>query len=121
MRRFHAWGARYMSYAFPSKLQQLIQDELATGNYVNEDDVLLHAMTALREREESLKLWQAEIQDRIGSLDRGEGIELQNEQALRAFVDEVKSQGRALLWHGLPTVPPARPKVSSSVATANAD
>jgi Arc/MetJ-type ribon-helix-helix transcriptional regulator len=83
-----------MSYAFPSKLQQLIQDELATGNYANEDDVLLHAMRALREREESLKLWRSEIQNRIDSLDCREGIDLEDEQALRALVDDVKSQGR---------------------------
>jgi Arc/MetJ-type ribon-helix-helix transcriptional regulator len=83
-----------MSYAFPAELQQLLQHALATGNYANEDAVLLDAMSALREREEALHQWRAEIQSRIDSLDRGEGIELEDEQALRAFADEIKAEGR---------------------------
>lgn len=83
-----------MSYAFPPELQQLIQNELATGSYANEDEVLLEAMRALREREEHFRQWRAEIRSRIDSLDRGEGIELEDEQTLRTFVEEIKAEGR---------------------------
>ncbi len=83
-----------MSYAFPAELQELVQNELAKGNYANEDEVLLQAMRALREREEALQQWRAEIRGRIESFDRGEGIELDDEQALRGFADEIKAEGR---------------------------
>ena len=83
-----------MSYPFPAELQQLVQHELATGNYTSEDEVLLNAMRALRERQEALRQWKAEIQSRIDSLDRGEGIELEDEQALRAFAEEIKAESR---------------------------
>ena len=83
-----------MSYAFPAELQQLVQNELAKGNYANEDEVLLQAMRALREREEGLQQWRAEIRGRIDSLDRGEGVELADEQALHRFADEIKAEGR---------------------------
>lgn len=83
-----------MSYAFPTELQRLIQDELETGSYADTDEVLLHAMRALQERREAIRQWKAEIQDRLDSLERGEGIELDDEQALRAFVEEVKTEGR---------------------------
>jgi antitoxin ParD1/3/4 len=83
-----------MSYAFPAELQRLIQDELATGGYADEDEVLLQAMRALQDRKETLRQWKAEIQDRLDSLERGEGIELEDEQALRAFVEEIKAEGR---------------------------
>jgi putative addiction module CopG family antidote len=83
-----------MSYAFPAELQQLVQNELASGNYASEDEVLLQAMRALREREAEIQRWRAEIQGRIDSLDRGEGIELEDQQALRAFAEEVKAEGR---------------------------
>jgi Arc/MetJ-type ribon-helix-helix transcriptional regulator len=86
-----------MSYAFPTELQQLVENELLTGNYASEDEVLLDALTALRQREESHGRWKAEIQSRIASLDRGEGIELADEQALRAFAEEVKAEGRRAL------------------------
>ncbi|NUQ65439.1 MAG: hypothetical protein HUU20_23470 [Pirellulales bacterium] len=83
-----------MPYPFPAELQQLIQRQLATGNYANEDEVLLEAMNALGEREVRLQQWRAEIQSRIESLDRGEGIELADEQAMRAFAEEIKAEGR---------------------------
>ncbi|NLS92068.1 MAG: type II toxin-antitoxin system ParD family antitoxin [Planctomycetaceae bacterium] len=83
-----------MPYSFPTELQQLVQRQLATGNYANEDEVLLDAMIALNEREELLQQWKAEIRSRIDSLDRGEGIELQGDDALQAFADEIKSEGR---------------------------
>jgi putative addiction module CopG family antidote len=83
-----------MSYAFPSELQQLVQNELAKGNYANEDEVLLQAMRVLREREEAVQQWRAEIRSRIESLDRGQGIELEDEQGLRAFAEEIKAEGR---------------------------
>jgi Arc/MetJ-type ribon-helix-helix transcriptional regulator len=83
-----------MPYPFPTALQQLVQRQLETGNYANEDEVLLDAMNALRDREERLEQWRAEIQGRIESLNRGEGIELKDEQALRAFSDEIKAESR---------------------------
>jgi Arc/MetJ-type ribon-helix-helix transcriptional regulator len=83
-----------MSYVFPAELQQLVQNELAKGNYANEDEVLLQAMRALRDREAALQQWRTEIRGRIESLDRGEGVELEDEQALRGFADEIKAEGR---------------------------
>ena len=41
-----------MSYAFPGELQQLVQSELAKGVYASEDELLLVALKALREREQ---------------------------------------------------------------------
>jgi Arc/MetJ-type ribon-helix-helix transcriptional regulator len=89
-----AWSVEPMSYIFPTELQQLVQNELATGNYADEDEVLLQAMRALREREAAREQWCAEIQSRIDSLDRGEGIELADEQSLRALAEEIKAEGR---------------------------
>lgn len=83
-----------MPYSFPSELQQLVQRQLATGNYANEDEVLLDAMIALNEREELVRQWKAELRSRIDSLERGEGIELEDDHALQAFADDIKSEGR---------------------------
>ncbi len=83
-----------MSYAFPGELQQLVQSELAKGVYASEDELLLVAVKALREQEHVLQQFRAEVQSRIESLDRGEGIELEDEQALRGFADEIKAEGR---------------------------
>jgi Arc/MetJ-type ribon-helix-helix transcriptional regulator len=83
-----------MSYAFPGELQQLVQSELAKGVYASEDELLLVALKAFREREQVFQQFRAEVQSRIESLERGEGIELDDEQALREFADEIKAEGR---------------------------
>jgi predicted transcriptional regulator len=56
-----------MSYAFPPELDRLIREELATGTYRSEDDVLVDAMLALRDRDESI----AGIREGLADLDAG--------------------------------------------------
>jgi predicted transcriptional regulator len=43
-----------MPYLFPPMLEQLVREELASGEYGSEDDVLLEAMRSLRERNETI-------------------------------------------------------------------
>ena len=43
-----------MSYPFPPALDQMVREELATGVYHSEDDVLVEAMQALRDRDEAI-------------------------------------------------------------------
>ena len=56
-----------MAYPFPPVLDQLIREELATGAYRSEDDVLVEAMQALRDRDEAI----AGIQEGLSDLDAG--------------------------------------------------
>lgn len=83
-----------MGYGFPSELQQIVQLELASGNYSSEDELLLEAVRLLHQREDDLRNFKARLQGRLDRLDRGEGIEIEGETALRAFFDDVQTQGR---------------------------
>ena len=83
-----------MSYSFPKELQQLVERQLATGSYASEDEVLIDAMNALQDRKDRLRQWREEIHQRIGELDRGEGIELAGEQALLEFGERLKAEAR---------------------------
>jgi predicted transcriptional regulator len=56
-----------MSYPFPPMLDQLVREELATGAYRSEDDVLVEAMQALRDRDEAV----AGIREGLSDLDAG--------------------------------------------------
>jgi predicted transcriptional regulator len=56
-----------MSYSFPPILDQLVREELATGVYRSEDDVLVEAMQALRDRDEAV----VGIQDGLADLSAG--------------------------------------------------
>ena len=83
-----------MSYGFPTELQQLVREELATGVYSSEDELLMEAVRLLHQRETDLRNFKSQLQNRLDRLDRGEGIELENEAALRAFFDDVQAQGQ---------------------------
>ena len=56
-----------MSYPFPPVLDRLVREELATGVYNSEDDVLVEAMQALRDRDETI----AGIREGLSDLDAG--------------------------------------------------
>ena len=83
-----------MAYCFPSELQQLVRQELASGGYSSEDELLLQAVRLLHQREEDLRNFKARLHSRLDRLDRGEGIELEGEAALRGFFDDVQCRGQ---------------------------
>ena len=56
-----------MSYPFPPVLDRLIREELATGVYHSEDEVLVEAMRALRDRDEAV----AGIREGLSDLEAG--------------------------------------------------
>lgn len=56
-----------MSYPFPPMLGQLVRAELATGAYKSEDDVLVEALQALRDRDETI----AGIREGLADLNAG--------------------------------------------------
>jgi Arc/MetJ-type ribon-helix-helix transcriptional regulator len=83
-----------MSYGFPSELQQLVREELATGGYSSEDELLLEAVHLLHQRQTDLRNFKSQLQNRLDRLDHGEGIELEGEASLRAFFDDIQTQGQ---------------------------
>ena len=70
-----------MSYCFPPELQQIVRQELASGELLVEDELLLEAVRLLHQREEDLRNFKAQLQGRLDRLDRGEVIELEGETA----------------------------------------
>lgn len=43
-----------MPYSFPPVLEKLVSQEMASGEYNSEDEVLLEAMRSLREKKQTL-------------------------------------------------------------------
>lgn len=86
-----------MSYCFPPELQQIVRQELSTGNYASEDDLLLEAVRSLHQREEDLRNFKAELQGRLDRLERGDVIELEDDAALRLFFDDIQARGQQRL------------------------
>ena len=80
-----------MSQSLPPELQQFVEQELASGRYQTQEEVICEGLRLLRERK--LHELRKEIDAGLQQLDRGEGIEIEDEQSLRAFFDDIKARG----------------------------
>ena len=56
-----------MSYSFPPEIDRLLQDRLSSGLYASEDEVLLEAMLALRDRDSTI----AAVREGMADLEAG--------------------------------------------------
>jgi len=76
-----------MTIDLPPELEAFVRNELESGNYDSEGEVVSRAISLLRE----LKTHELRKQIQVGidELDRGESIDLEGEDALRAFFDEL--------------------------------
>jgi len=84
-----------MPEIIPVEFQQFVQQEVASGRYHSVEEVIVDGLRLLRER----KLYELrkDIDAGLAQLDRGEGIELESEQALQDFFDDIKARGRQRL------------------------
>lgn len=82
---------------FSPELQQLVQAELATGEYASQEELLLEAMRLLADRNKRRQEFRERLRVARDQLDRGEGIELDGDEALEAFFDEIKTEVNAEL------------------------
>ncbi len=82
-----------MSHSFPPELQQLVSDQLATGDYASEDEVLLAGVRLLADRTRQREELRREVQIGRDQLDRGEYTEY-DEHTLREYFDDLQRRGR---------------------------
>jgi putative addiction module CopG family antidote len=76
----------------PPDLTQFIQDELASGHYSSEQEVVQEAVRFFQESRERFRQIKDEIQKRIAGIDAGHGFEIQNDAALAAFLRDIESE-----------------------------
>lgn len=81
-----------MTVEIPSEFQQFVQHVINNGSFDSEAEVVSAALRLLRQRE--LGELRKDIDAAAEQLDRGEGIEIENEEALRGFFDDIKRRGR---------------------------
>jgi putative addiction module CopG family antidote len=81
-----------MTTSFPLDIQQFVRQELASGNYCSEEELVMAAVRFLRDSEVRLRQLRAGLKDRLSRLDHGEGIELGDDEALGTFLDQVEGE-----------------------------
>jgi antitoxin ParD1/3/4 len=83
-----------MNMTIGGELTELVQEELATGQYSSSDEVLLTAIRLLRDRSRRLDELRKEIQPSLDRLDRGEGEPL-DMPAIKAEARRQWEQGQS--------------------------
>lgn len=92
---FRVFGGKglVMVGTIPSDLEQFVQQQVATGEYQSQDEVVAAGLHVLRE----VKLRQTEFQQQVklgvDQLDHGEGIKVAANE-LRSFFDDIQARGQ---------------------------
>jgi antitoxin ParD1/3/4 len=81
-----------LSVTIPAEFEQFVKGQVASGAYDSTEDMLSDALKLLRQRD--LESLRREVQVGIDELDRGEGIAIADEQALKVFFDGIEDEGR---------------------------
>ena len=86
-----------MIATFPPDIQQFVREEVASGHYRSEDELVLEAVRYYRESSVRLQRLREEIKTSLEQLNLGEGIELADDAALETFFDQIDAEVRSEL------------------------
>ncbi len=80
-----------MPVTIPLELEQFVQQEVASGNFQNPDEVVTEGLRLLRER----KLFELrqDIDAGLAQIERGELIQIQGAEAHDAFFKDIQTRG----------------------------
>lgn len=81
-----------MSETFPPEIRQFVQQELAKGNYQSEEELVLVAVRFLRDSNLRIEQLREGLKTRLDGLDRGLGMELEDEESLGTFFDQIEAE-----------------------------
>ena len=82
-----------MTGMIPPEFEQFVQQQVASGEYHSQEEVLTAGLQVLREMKRRQAEFQRAVQVGVDQLDRGEGIAIEAEE-LRAFFDDIQARGR---------------------------
>lgn len=72
-----------------SELNELVQEQFATGTFATEEDVLLAALRSYRDLATRRRAIRSELDRRSESVRQGEGTVLDGDAALGEFLDAI--------------------------------
>jgi putative addiction module CopG family antidote len=85
-----------MNVEIPPDLQQFVHQAIVSGEFKSESEVVSKSLRLMAERQRRIEELRREIQPALDRLDRGEGLEL-DEEGLDAFFEDIKARGRTEL------------------------
>ncbi len=82
-----------MSVDIPPELEQFVRHAIDEGAFESEAEMVGEALRLLQRRQRHLDELRQEVEPSLEQLDRGEGIQL-DEESVGEFFDDVKERGR---------------------------
>ena len=84
-----------ISLSLPADVEQFVHQTVAEGGYANEQEVVTDAIRFLRDSKAQHRQLRKEIGDALAEVDGGLGIEIDSDESLAAFFDELESEVQA--------------------------
>ena len=81
-----------MPDTFPPDVERFVQQELASARYGSRDELVLDALRLLRDSKGRFQQLREDIKQQLDLLDRGEGIELDDDEALAGLFDDIETE-----------------------------
>jgi len=85
-----------MTVDIPAELEQFVRSALDRGLFKSETELVSEALRLLQERQRRLEELREGIRPALERLDRGDGIEL-DDDSLGEFFEDIKARGRKRL------------------------
>jgi predicted transcriptional regulator len=82
-----------MLATYPPDLRDFVEHELAVGDYRDENELLVHAVTVFREVKERHSTLRAQIQESLAQADRGELVPLDMAAIRKKGLEMLSRQG----------------------------
>lgn len=86
-----------MTVTIPTSLESYVQNQLSSGRFDSEQDLVAEALRFFREVEQQQSNIVSSIEQARQDHDKGRFVTLRNEVEIRAFVDEIAARGRKIL------------------------
>jgi putative addiction module CopG family antidote len=86
-----------ITVSLPPDVEQFVLQAVAEGKYPNEQDVVTDAIRLLRDLRKRHQRLRGEIDQALASVDRGEGIDIDSDESLTAFFDDLEREVRTAI------------------------
>jgi putative addiction module CopG family antidote len=85
------------NFSLPPDMEQFVQQSIAAGKYANEQEVVADALRLLRDADLRHEHLRVQINDALAGVDRGEGMNIDSDEAMSAFFDDLESETHTAL------------------------
>ena len=83
-----------MTITYPPELDEFVKQELARGSFGSEEELVLNAVSALREMKLRHEQLRCDVQEAIEQADRGDVASLDIDAIKAELLDEIDERGR---------------------------